>query len=51
MRDEFREARTVLARAAWQNPRPWLLAKFMWSVIAPKSLREEVIRRDLARRR
>ena len=46
---DFKMARTILRRAVRYNPRLWVLAKFLWSVAAPRSLRREIIRRDARR--
>jgi hypothetical protein len=51
MKEDFKTARSVLSRAARQNPRAWILAKYFWSVLAPQSLREEIIRRAAVRDR
>jgi hypothetical protein len=46
---DFKMARTILRRAVRYNPRLWVLAKFLWSVAAPRSLRREIIRREARR--
>jgi hypothetical protein len=48
-RQDFKTARTLLRRAARQNLRPSLVVKYAWSVVAARSLRREIIRRENAR--
>jgi hypothetical protein len=47
-RQEFTTARALLRRAARQNLRPSLVVKYVWSVVAGRSLRREIIRRENA---
>jgi glycosyltransferase involved in cell wall biosynthesis len=49
LKEDYATARAVLGRAARQNPRAWVLAKFVWSVVGPRSLRREIIRRANSR--
>ena len=46
VREDFQTARSILGRAARSSRRPNMVAKFVWSTIAPRSLRKEVIRRN-----
>jgi glycosyltransferase involved in cell wall biosynthesis len=48
-RGDLTTARTILGRAAKQNPRVWLVMKFLWSLVAPESLRKEILRRERKR--
>lgn len=48
MQGDFKAARVILGRAARRNPRPLLLAKYLWSVVAARSLQKEIIRRENA---
>jgi glycosyltransferase involved in cell wall biosynthesis len=46
LRGEHRAARAVLYKAATQNPRCRFVAKFLWSVFAPRSLGMVIQRRE-----
>jgi glycosyltransferase involved in cell wall biosynthesis len=48
IRGDFKKARVILGRAARRNPRPLLVAKYLWNVVAARSLRKEIIRRENA---
>lgn len=45
LRSDFATARSILTRAAQQNPRAWLLAKLAWCMVSARSLRNEIVRR------
>lgn len=45
-REDFPTAQSILGRAARGSRRPTMVAKFVWSKVAPRSLRKEVIRRN-----
>ena len=45
LKDDRAAARSILGRAALQNPRPRAVAKFVWSVVSPGSLKREIVRR------
>jgi len=47
-RGDLTTARAILRRAVRRNPRPSLLAKYLWSLFAGQSLRQEIIRRENA---
>jgi glycosyltransferase involved in cell wall biosynthesis len=49
LKENYAAARAVLGRAARRHPRAWLLAKLVWSVVGPRSLRREIIRRRKSR--
>jgi GT2 family glycosyltransferase len=46
LKGDFQTAQSILARAARSSRRPVMVAKFVWSKIAPRSLRKEIIRRN-----
>jgi glycosyltransferase involved in cell wall biosynthesis len=45
LKDDRSAARSILGRAALQNPKPRAVAKFVWSVVSPGSLKREIVRR------
>jgi glycosyltransferase involved in cell wall biosynthesis len=45
-REDFQTARSILGRAVRSSRRPNMVAKFVWSMIAPRSLRKEIVRRN-----
>jgi Flp pilus assembly protein TadD len=44
-REDFQTAQSILARAARGSRRPTIVAKYVWSKVAPRSLRRDIIRR------
>jgi hypothetical protein len=45
LKGDFSAARSILRQSVRSNPKPTILAKFIWSVVSPRSLRWEIIRR------